>query len=340
VPAPCPEARRRPVILGGKPATRAEWDAVVDASPCATFFHTREWAEIWQHYSDGALVPAARMVKFDDGVVALLPAVEKSMFDLQHVGRLSPALRTVISSCGSTFGGWISAGPLTAEHHLALWEHTRRLNVDLTENPYDPAMADAGLPWTEEGFTQVLDLAPGYDAVRRSWSRGHISAVNKATRAGLGVVRASTIAQWRDYVRVYGLSMERWGTPAFVYTGDLFERLALSESGKVRLWVVELEGRVIAGVICLYQGSTVMYWHGAFDIAHQHLRAAPLLHAEIMRQAIDEGYRWYDFNPSGGDEGVLTFKSRFGTERRPVRRLVSDARFKRALHRARSALRG
>src|SRR5690606_40100255 len=127
--------------------------------------------------------------------------------------------------------------------------------------------------------------------------------------AGLAVVRATTAQQWRDYVRVYKLSIERWGEQAaYVYRDDLFETLARSTSGKVRLWVVELEGQVIAGAICLYQGSTVMYWHGAFDASLQHLRAAPLLHSEIMRRAADEGLRRYDFNPSGGNPGVLTFK--------------------------------
>ena len=327
-----------PKLLGTRTASAAQWDALADASPHATFFHTREWAELWQGYSGGTLSPVARLAKFDDGVVALLPAVEKTLLDLPHVGRLSASLRTVISASTGTYGGWLSAATLTPAHHRVLWEHTRTLNVDLTQNPYDPAQAEA-LPWTREEFTQVVDLAPGYEQVRRTWSRGHVSAVNKGARAGLAVTRATTAGQWQDYIRIYGLSVRRWGeAAAFVYRDDLFEQLSRSTSGKVRLWVVEYEGAVIAGAICLYQGDKVMYWHGAFDADLQHLRAAPLLHAEIMRQAVEDGYRWYDFNPSGGNEGVLTFKDRFGTQLLPANSLESDAAVKRALARGRAAV--
>jgi CelD/BcsL family acetyltransferase involved in cellulose biosynthesis len=163
-----------------------------------------------------------------------------------------------------------------------------------------------------------------------------VSAVNKATRAGLAATEAGTEEQWRDYVRVYGLSLKRWGDPEARYREDLFRTLAASSSGKIRLWIVEYSGSVIVGAICLYHGQTVVYWHGATDTAFQHLRAAPLLHAQIMRHAGEAGYRWYDFNPSGPNPGVVTFKERFGAVRRDVHSLVSDAPLKRSLRTARS----
>ncbi|HEY6797465.1 MAG TPA: GNAT family N-acetyltransferase [Kineosporiaceae bacterium] len=325
-----------PKIVATKRATPVEWDDVVDASPCATFFHTREWAELWQTYSAGALTPAGQLVRFADGAVALLPGVEKALVGGPRVGRLGQPLRSVISAPSSTYGGWVSAWPLTADHHRALWRHVGRLNLDMTQNPYDPELAHAGLPWTRHDVTHVVDLRPGYEQVRRGWSRGHLSAVNKAARAGLRAVPATRPAQWEDYYRVYELSMRRWGTPNFVYRPEFFRSLSRSGSGKVRLWVVEHEGQVIAGMICLYQGTTVMYWHGAFDAALQHLRAAPLLHAEAMRHAADAGYHWYDFNPSGGNEGVMTFKERFGAERYPVQSVVQHTGVKKALVRLRA----
>jgi hypothetical protein len=37
-----------------------------------------------------------------------------------------------------------------------------------------------------------------------------------------------------------------------------------------------------------------------------------LLMAEAIRDASLRGYRWFDFNPSGGHAGVQDFKRRFG----------------------------
>jgi Acetyltransferase (GNAT) domain len=286
-----------PALVSTRIATDGEWDDAVDRSPCATFFHTREWSRLWQAYTGGAVSPVARLARFDDGVEALLPAVEKAMFDQPRLGRLSPQLRTLQSGYGTTYGGWLGPEQLTTAHHEALWNWTRRFNILMVANPYDSALADADLPWTATDYTHLVDLRPGYDEVRRKWSRGHVSAVNKGARAGLTVVPATSKRQWDGYLRVYELSLQRWGNPAMVYREDLFTALASSTSGRVRLWVVEHEGTVIAGAICLYTGTTVMYWHGAFDAELQHLRAAPLLHSEIMRAAIDDGFHWYDFNP-------------------------------------------
>jgi hypothetical protein len=42
-----------------------------------------------------------------------------------------------------------------------------------------------------------------------------------------------------------------------------------------------------------------------------------LLH-DVIRDACERGFRWFDFNPSGGHEGVAAFKRSFGAECRPA----------------------
>jgi hypothetical protein len=36
----------------------------------------------------------------------------------------------------------------------------------------------------------------------------------------------------------------------------------------------------------------------------------------MIEHYLGAGFAYYDFNPSGGHEGVVSFKSRFGAERR------------------------
>jgi lipid II:glycine glycyltransferase (peptidoglycan interpeptide bridge formation enzyme) len=139
-------------------------------------------------------------------------------------------------------------------------------------------------------------------------------------------------------MRIYALSVARWENPIVVHRDELFHALAASRSGKVRLWLAEHDGAAVAGAICLYQGATVAYWHGALDAAHQELRPATFLHAHVMRCAAEAGYRWYDFGPSGGQGGVMQFKQRFGAAERDVNSLVHHAPLKRRLHQVRGAL--
>ena len=48
-----------------------------------------------------------------------------------------------------------------------------------------------------------------------------------------------------------------------------------------------------------------------------HLRPVNLLMCEIIKHSCDRGYSWFDFNPSGGHEGVTAFKKSFGAEALP-----------------------
>jgi len=84
--------------------------------------------------------------------------------------------------------------------------------------------------------------------------------------------------------------------------------------------VATLEGSVIAGTLCLYARRHVSYWHGAALEEHIKKRPMNLLLYEAIRHACTGGFRWFDFNPSGGHESVRAFKEGFGvvTRRAPM----------------------
>lgn len=319
-------------------ATDREWDAVADGCEYATFFHTRAWAQLWERHSGGRLRARASLARFDDGVEAVLPGNVKTLLDLPWIDRLSGAFETILSSYGSHYGGWISTSELTPAHHRLLWQHYSTRNVLIMQNPFDVSFERAGLDWPRASFTQVVDLRPDLETLRGRWSRGHRSAVNKASRAGVEVARATTRAEWREYVELYRWSLQRWGDPISRYDDRVFDLFA--EIPAATLWTARWDGRMLAGVLCLYHNRTIMYWSGALRIDEQRLRAAPLLHAEVMRAGKQAGYRWYDFNPSGDLDGVIAFKERFGAQRRDLGMVLNNAPLKARLLAVRNRLTG
>lgn len=315
-------------------ATDAEWDRIVDSSPQATFFHTRTWAQTWEKHSGGALKPAAWLVRFADGVDAVLPSSEKTLGDLPYVSGLRQ-LRTTVSSTGNSYGGWIGSRALTAGHHRALWQHLDGANAVIHQNPLDEGLrefdSEFGIPWSEAETTQIVDLRRTEAELRKGFNRGHLSAINKARKAGLAIESAEDEADWREYFEIYTDSFERWGDPEGMLDYPFFDVLRRQDPKRVKLWVVRHEGRILAGIIALYHQRSVQYWHGAFRMDQQKLRAAPFLHSEVMSAALADGYWWYDFNPSGGIEGVMTFKERFGAEKVPASTVVRTGPLKSAL---------
>jgi len=284
-----------------------EWDAAWQATAHATWFQSREWAEIWSTYTRRKTRPGPLRIEFEDKFSAILPLsvrLKNKGFSRRH-----------LSSPAGTYGGWLSADCLTAAHASAL---ARWLTHDLGAlewrlNPFDPLQRSLDVAAAPDE-THAIDLTPGFDAVARARSKA-----NKAARAGVGIQAATTEADWRAYYAVYEASLARWGDQASSrYRWPLFDEIRRRASPHVRLWLARLHDEVIAGALCFYARQHAVYWHGAADEAHFELRPVNLLMQEAIRDACARGFTWFDLNPSGGHEGVKKFKCSLGAQPWPA----------------------
>jgi len=290
-----------------RPASPAEWDAAWQGCAHATFFQSRPWAEAWGRATHGRITPAARAVLFDDGALAVVPlSVERKSF----------GLRTTVTSPAATYGGWLSAGQLGPDHARVL---TRWLVGEFSDlfwklNPFDETLASLELPPTESDNTQVLELEPSFEALKRTWTKGHRAAATQAFRGGVEVRPARSTSDWEAYFEIYEDSLRRWGAKTLVrHPRALFEELRRLNSPDVKLWLAEHGGEPIAGALCLSARQHVVYWHGSVLERAMDLRPVHALMHEAIRSACEESdRRWFDFNPSGPLDGVRAFKKGFG----------------------------
>lgn len=172
--------------------------------------------------------------------------------------------------------------------------------------------------------TQALRLEQPADAVISRFSRGHRSGISKARRLGVTTRVADTSADVEAYWRAYRASLRRWGRratsryPRRLFTNGL--RLANEFPDALRLWLAELDGRVVAGAWVFYWNRVAIYWHGAALREGHRTAAVTTLFADVIADAVAQGCAWFDFQPSGGHAGVAEFKRRFGAEPLPFRR--------------------
>jgi len=298
-------------LLKIEEASSDQWDSIADNCDYATYFHTREWAEIWQEYSGGKLKPAAKILTFNDGVEVLFPMSVTKVF--------RGMLRQYILSPENNYGGWLSVNKLSAEHHKLLWEYATTLNLIMRHNPYDSELQAAAKSrsWSFSDFTQALDLQQGFETISQSWQREQGKLIRKAQKAGMTLVEAKTLEDWQEYYKVYEATVERWGDKILgsPYEWRLFEFIYNLRSNKIKLWLAKVDGQVARGGIFFYQSKHVVGWHGSGLKELFHLRPSNFLHTQLVEKACQEGYWWYDFNPSGGLEGVTAFKETFGCQK-------------------------
>jgi hypothetical protein len=294
-----------------RPALPEEWDAIWRECNYATYFHSREWAEIWSCYTQGKLCPDPLLVMFTDGKKALLP--------------LSCAMwpggcgKSFVSSPDGTYGGWIAVDPIGREHAILMKEFlTKELgHLFWYINPYDDLVATAGVDADiHHDETHAINLEKGFEAVYRDWSHQCRNSERKARKSGVVVKSADTEQQWREYYQAYEDSLRRWGDQALSrYEWGLFQEMFDRQSNHIRLWLATAKDElVVAGVIVCYARTHVFAWHAAALEAYFALRPFNQLYCKIMRHASEVGYRWFDFGPSAGLEGVRRFKESFGAK--------------------------
>ncbi len=284
------------------------WNLVATGCEEATFFHTPVWANVL-NLTFPRWIPSPIAIEFSGGNLMVMPLMTTKIF--------RPLAQYSESMLPGVYGGPILLKPAEENHWHSIWSLVNSLSdVVLYGNPY---LHYIGHPNSIQRsiFTQVLDLTKGFDLIRKSFSKGHRADITVSRKNGVEVKIASCRDEVEAYFKVYQDAIKRWGDQAsgFYPIGLFYNLFQLGEYGKtVKLWIACLQGRVIAGAWSLYHNQHVVYWHGAVHSQYTSFHPTHLLVATMIEDACRNGFRWFDFNPSGGLEGVERFKNGFGAQ--------------------------
>lgn len=287
--------------------TDQEWDIIWKECHFSTYFHSREWAEIWNGYTNGKIYPEPKLIHFSDGKKALMPLSVK--FDYKGL------VKTHVSSPMGTFGGYITTDKLINTHSNLVIDYLIKeySNLRINLNPYDDHIVKLNVPSAFYDETYALDLSKGFDEAYKKWHPSQRSKVNQAKRAGIIIELADSLEDWNSYYEVYEDTLRKWGKKATAkYEKKLFKELHDQQSPFIKLWLAIHDKKIIAGKIVFYSKRHVVSWHDASLEKYLRLRAGNLLMYEVAKDAAEKNYNWFDLNPCGGHEGVRTYKRGFG----------------------------
>ena len=289
-------------------ASTEEWDSVWHTCPSATFFHSRLWAEAWASYTQGDVWPAPRLITFADGCEALLP--------LSAQAALKGSATIYLSSPGGTYGGWISKHSLTTGHAKLLWSYIKAACPTLVcrVNPYDEHFvriipSDGSDVTFDE--THALDLRVDVEVLRRRMQPAQIPRkVRRAEEWGLRLRRLER-EHLTTYYDIYIESRRLWQRSTNDYPLALFRHLWSTPF--CDFWgVYTNEGALVCGGPILTSRNHVVSWLTLTRTAALSTHASTFFYFQLINHYKAKGYTWFDFNPSGGHEGVRAYKRSFG----------------------------
>ncbi len=285
------------------------WEEVAMNCDYSTFFHTHIWTQILTN-TYPKLFNASKGFILRDGTKVILPLIGWK--------RMGGLFRSYQSMFPAVYGGIIAERILDKKEIMDIYRYVfsiKTLKILVIGNPlFDYELSENFR--NEEIFTHILELKDGYKDVYMNFTRGCKSNINKAIRSGITIRKANSWNDWEEYYRLYKSSIKRWGKKATsFYDIKLFKNIFDCKSSKAILWLAELNEKIVSGALIFYHNNHIVYWHGAGLEDYFENRPNNLLHCKVIEDACELKYMFYDFNPSGGHQGVVKFKESFGAKR-------------------------
>lgn len=297
------------------------WNEILSSLGQYSFFQTPEWVDILYKCLPGTKHRHC-FLTFSDGVSAFLPLLSMPK---------KWGIRKLDSLPWGTYGGLISNQEFSYTHYEAAIRSMASLfePVCIITLPPERKKHNKDQTITTDTYsihwqsTHILKLDSDFDSLwdTKFQSRNR-TAIRKAIKQGVKCRFSNKKSDINQFHALYQNACERWqGVETLPDT--FFNQLIDYDPAKIKLWLAEYEGRIMAADLILYGKGEAQYFAGASDLEFSHLNASKLLMSEIIRDAINSGYSLFNFGASAGLKGVEQFKRHFGAEKVEYQRLFA-----------------
>jgi len=165
--------------------------------------------------------------------------------------------------------------------------------------------------------TYVLELGDPAVVWKKLHQKGVRWAIGKARRDGVVIHQYNSLNSLKTFFVLNQKTKKKLGVPAHPlnFLKDITQKLP--EFSKV--YLAEVEGKPIAGIITISFKDTVCYAYGASDSKYLKYHPNDLLIWNAIEESCNKGYRYFDFGKTApADAGLSRFKKHWGTEQKPL----------------------
>lgn len=283
-----------------------EWIDSWSADPDRTRFQHPEWHQAFAKTWPGSFTPNAYRIIGADGTNAILPGSTRHLFK----GFASEW----IGSPGHNYSGLI--GPHSTDAYIA--SQLFLLDRHSSYRWYGSPFTKSG--FTMDSFTQVVDLDVSDEKLDRSMDHfKNLYFARRADRQGLRLERWHGTAE--AYASIYLDAQNRWnmdGSLSNSYPTAFFDAVFKLDGTEIWAVTTDKDTTPIAMGIFLTAGTHVVSWLTLAREDALPLRPYQFLYVNLIRHYHQKGFKRFDFNPSGGLDGVIEFKQRFGAKKMPL----------------------
>ncbi len=289
-----------------------QWQALVDASPTATWFQTPEAYDFFASLPE-MMTPFVVAVEENDRLTGVVVGyithetnVVKQFFTRRAIVVGGPLLAADISDEALA---QLLAAVTKKLKHRAIYIETRNFN---DYSRWRSVFERCGFAY-QPHLNFHVDCS-SLEVVDGNLGRGRKRDIRTSLRDGAVIVENPTPAQVAEFYEIlHHLYTTKVKTPLFPF--NFFEKLYASPSGRILL--VELNGKIIGGTVCVcLEGKAVYEWFVCgIDGVYKNIFPSSLATYAGIRYAAQHAMPIFDMMGAGTpdeDYGVRDFKARFG----------------------------
>jgi len=306
-------------IIDIKPATLEKWSTIYHACSWSTYTESVDWSRLWQETFGASYTPSPVLFTYSDGVELLLP--------ITKVVRSGKWFEVLLAGPSGGYGGPLGYLRPSALHVQLMLEKIHdsypdfhfRLNPFLFEGDQEDLSPHTALPESlqkpiKNDFTQPVPLNEHTtELLSRKRARRYANAARKKGYC----IREMTPDEIPSYLAVYAQAQQRWQETTVHYPDTLFLSMA-NLKGCTFYGVYDAEGTFCGGGPFLFGNNIVTTWLSFMQSNRLSDHIYELFYYELILKFKNDGYTWFDFNPSGGQSGVVRFKDKFTPYLRPA----------------------
>ncbi len=156
--------------------------------------------------------------------------------------------------------------------------------------------------------TSLEEIVSNFNDTRKK----HINRYIKAQK--VRIFQTNERKYFEKYYDLYVDSSKRWGKSETSYSKTFISNLG--ELSGVKIWVAEVEGNMISGMICFYHKHHVFDWLAASIINDEtkKLYAAVAVQYEVIKDAVEKNLDFVNMGASINLSGVSDFKDSWGAK--------------------------
>lgn len=276
------------------------WVEYVQRHPDATHYHQLSWAKLIR--TEFGQTPHYLMALQGEQVEGVLPLIRLNSRLFGHYMVSMPYL-----NYGGTLARSATARTRLQQAAKALGGELGVSHIEFREQAPD----EAGMPVRTDKVSMLLELPASIDDLGKAIGSKRRSQVRRPLRENpeIKVGGAELVPLFYE---VFARNMRDLGTP--VYARSFYERMATTFPDDVKIVAITVGGKPAAAAFLIgYREQLEIPWASTVRDFNR-ISINMLLYWEVLRFAIDAGYRRFDFGRSTVDAGTYRFKRQWGAE--------------------------